>query len=85
MATMNDESEVMRADQDAEATAGAAAGATGVAAAAVGRKPKYPCLRCRKAVAKNTKAVKCNACDQWVHVECEQMSAEMYKIICDQE
>ena len=75
MATNNGEEEVPKDQPEKES----------MAAGAAGRKPKFPCLRCRKAVAKNSKSVKCNACDQWVHVDCEQISTEMYKIICDPE
>ena len=81
-----DEMEV--ADQvEKDPTVGPAAGTSAAvpAGAAAGRKPKYPCLRCRKAVTKNSKSIKCNVCDQWVHVECEQISADMYRMICDPE
>ena len=49
-----------------------------------GRKPKYPCLRCRKAVTKNSKSVKCGTCQLWVHTECEKMSDEMYNLLAQQ-
>ena len=50
-----------------------------------GRKPKFPCLRCRKGVTKNSRSVKCSTCDQWVHADCEQISAEMFSIIANPE
>jgi len=48
-------------------------------------KAKFPCLRCKKNVAKNSKSVKCNICQNWVHVECEGMPAEFYNLLANQE
>jgi hypothetical protein len=49
------------------------------------KRAKYPCLRCRKNVTKNSKSVKCSTCDQWVHSDCEQMSAELFNILANPE
>ena len=47
--------------------------------------PKYPCLRCRKNVAKTSKSVRCRICQYWVHTECEGMSNEMYNLMANPE
>ena len=47
--------------------------------------PKHPCLRCRKAVTKEHKSVQCQTCQFWVHVECEGMSEELFKILAEPE
>ena len=45
------------------------------------RKVDYPCLRCKAHVKRNDKAVKCSLCQLWVHVTCEQMPDECFKIL----
>ena len=47
--------------------------------------PKFPCLRCKKNVTKNSKSVKCNTCQFWVHVECEGISVELFNILAHPE
>jgi len=48
-------------------------------------KAKYPCLRCKKNVTKNSKSVRCGTCQFWVHTECENISAELYSILAHPE
>jgi len=49
------------------------------------KQAKFPCIRCKKNVAKNSKSVKCHICQQWVHVECEGMPPELYNILANPE
>ena len=67
-------------DGDEDVTAAEATAATATA-----RKAKFPCLRCRKEVKKNTKSVKCSTCDQWVHAECEPISNELFNLLANPE
>ena len=48
-------------------------------------KAKYPCLRCKKNVAKNSRSVRCGICQNWVHVECEGMPVDFYNLLANQE
>ena len=50
-----------------------------------GKAPKYPCLRCRKAVEKDQRSFQCQTCQLWVHTECENISDELFKILADSE
>lgn len=50
-----------------------------------GQKAKFPCLRCKKNVSKNSKSVKCNSCQFWVHIECEGISNELYNFLAHPE
>ena len=34
------------------------------------RKPKFPCTSCNKAVTSRSKAVSCDVCENWTHVQC---------------
>ena len=34
--------------------------------------PKYPCRICNKAVRSNSKAIQCEMCLFWVHVNCQK-------------
>ena len=52
------------------------------------KKAKYPCMRCGKNVAKNSKSVQCRTCQLWSHVECNAsvwVLPEVYSILCDPE
>ena len=52
------------------------------------KKVKYPCMRCGKNVAKNSKSVQCRTCQLWSHVECNSsiwVPQEVYTILCDPE
>ena len=40
---------------------------------------KYPCLKCKTNVTKS--GVRCNTCQLWVHVKCQQISKELYAIL----
>ena len=39
---------------------------------------RYPCPKCKKAVAKTHRAVQCDVCDQWIHIRCNAISAKKY-------
>ena len=45
------------------------------------KKAKYPCIRCKKNVTKNSKSVRCGTCQLWVHVDCENISTELFNIL----
>ena len=45
-----------------------------------GKQVKYPCLRCKKNVT-GKKAVRCNICFLWVHVDCQSISKELFTIL----
>ena len=42
-------------------------------------KDKYPCMRCQKNVSKNR--VQCTSCRLWVHMPCQKISKDLYKIL----
>jgi hypothetical protein len=42
---------------------------------------KYPCLRCKKNVGRNS--VRCRTCQLWVHVECGGISKELFSILAN--
>ena len=41
-----------------------------------GPPPRYPCGVCRCAVRPSDKALLCDNCDKWFHVECTRVSSE---------
>ena len=45
--------------------------------------PRYPCVRCGKAVRDNSPAVWCDCCDEWTHLACSVVSSEMYQEMVD--
>jgi hypothetical protein len=51
------------------------------AASQTQKKAKFPCLKCKKNVTKNSKSVRCGSCQLWVHVDCEGISAELFNIL----
>ena len=55
--------------------------------ATAGKKPKFPCLRCRKNVGrqKGVKGVQCKTCLHWVHADCQGLSKEVYNLIANPE
>jgi hypothetical protein len=55
--------------------------APGDTAAASSRAAKYPCLRCKKNVGRNS--VKCRCCQLWVHAECGNISKELFSILAN--
>ena len=70
-----------RASQQSQAGQGPTQGPTQKQAAA--KAAKFPCLRCRKNVAKNSKSVQCKICQHWVHVDCEGMPPELYNMLAN--
>jgi hypothetical protein len=68
-----------------EVGAAAAAADTGQDNAPQQKKGKYPCIRCKKNVTKTSKSVRCACCELWVHVECEQISPELFSILSNPE
>ena len=40
----------------------------------------YPCLRCKKSVAK-TSAIGCGTCGLWAHKECEELPDEVFNFL----
>ena len=40
---------------------------------------QFPCLTCNKAVAENRKAVKCDICDKWVQIPCNNLNSYTHK------
>ena len=47
------------------------------------RKADYPCIACKAHVKKNDKAVQCSLCQLWVHVTCEGMADECFKVLAN--
>ena len=43
------------------------------------KKPKFPCIRCQENVSKN--GVQCTSCRLWVHIPCQKISKDLYKIL----
>jgi len=72
------------ADQGAGHDTGQDAAAS-ASAPAPAKKAKFPCIRCKKNVTKNSKSVKCATCELWVHVDCEQISPELFNILSNPE
>jgi hypothetical protein len=46
-----------------------------------GRGAKFPCIRCKKNVGRNS--VKCNSCQLWIHVECGGITKELFNILAN--
>ena len=47
------------------------------------RPPKFPCGSCGKAVRNGQNAIHCESCDQWYHIECEGLGAEVLQVLCE--
>ena len=45
------------------------------------KKIKFPCIRCQENVVKN--GVQCTSCHLWVHIPCQKISKDLYKILKD--
>jgi len=45
------------------------------------KKVKFPKFRCKKAVGKNS--VQCKTCQFWVHVECQEISKELFSVLAN--
>ena len=41
-----------------------------------------PCFKCKKSFDPPYKAIQCDNCASWVHVECSDLTAEQYKFLC---
>jgi hypothetical protein len=46
-----------------------------------GRNVKYPCIRCKKNVGRNS--VKCRTCQLWIHAECGNISKELFSFLAN--
>ena len=46
---------------------------------------KFPCSICQKNVRGNAKAVCCDLCDQWVHINCNFITPKIYDELMDPE
>jgi hypothetical protein len=46
-------------------------------------KPKFPCVLCDKAAKWGQRAISCDDCNEWYHVECMNMSTIAYNIISE--
>lgn len=42
---------------------------------------KYPCNICNNPVAKNHKAIQCDKCQLWVHIKCNKINGQTYKLL----
>ena len=40
---------------------------------------QFPCLVCKRTVAKSHRAVQCNLCDSWVHIACNNLNPYTYR------
>ena len=47
------------------------------------RAPKYPCQVCSKAVKWGQRAVQCDHCDGWYHVDCMAMTTQVYQSLAN--
>ena len=47
------------------------------------RPPKFPCGSCGKAVRNGQNAIHCESCDQWYHIECDGLGAEVHQVLCE--
>ena len=43
-----------------------------------GRTPKYPCTVCGRGVRSNSKAISCDVCEGWTHINCCDVSLVVY-------
>ena len=48
-----------------------------------GKALKYPCLRCKKDIKQEQRSVQCQTCQLWVHVSCQEISDELFKILVE--
>ena len=46
-------------------------------------KPKFPCVLCDKAAKWNQRAVSCDECQGWFHVDCMAMSTAAYDVLAE--
>ena len=45
--------------------------------------PRFPCTICSKGVRKNSKAVSCDICEQWIHIKCARISLSHYNHLAE--
>jgi hypothetical protein len=50
-------------------------------ASSQGRAAKYPCIKCKKNVGRNS--VRCQTCQLWIHTECGGISKELFNILAN--
>ena len=46
---------------------------------------QYPCKMCLKPVAKNHYAIKRDICETWVHIGCNKINKQIYRILQNDE
>ena len=44
-------------------------------------KAKFPCGKCNKHITYNAKSLRCNVCNYWSHMKCEQIDSKHYEKI----
>ena len=42
---------------------------------------KFPCRICENPVAKNNKAIQCDKCHLWVHIKCNKINIQTYRLL----
>ena len=45
------------------------------------RRPRFPCVVCKKACKANQRALACDTCDHWTHKACANMTTVSYDIL----
>jgi hypothetical protein len=45
------------------------------------RAAKYPCIKCKKNVGRNS--VQCKTCQLWIHTECGAISKELFSVLAN--
>jgi hypothetical protein len=53
----------------------------GEAASSQSKTARHPCIRCKKNVGRNS--VRCRTCQLWIHVECGNISKELFSILAN--
>ena len=42
---------------------------------------KFPCKICENPVAKNHNAIQCDKCHLWVHIKCNKINTQTYRLL----